>query len=227
MATFTIAGMYRGARDMFSLSFFVVLFGIAFGVAAKAVGMSDMSAAIMSATLFAGAAQFAILEVWGEQIPLLPLFAITFAVNARYILTGAALYPWLKTLPPHIYYPSLAVMSDANFAMSHQANKKGEKDFGYFFGSGAILWFFWLFGTFVGSNFGTLVGDPSNYALDAVMPAFFTALLAISWEGNKTLFPWVAAAAVSLIAYTYLPANWNIILGALAGGIVGAFAKND
>jgi len=73
-----------------------VLFGLSFGVLADAAGMSAVAATAMSATTFAGSAQFAaasVLEAGGTVVA-----AILSAVflNARYValsVTVAAIFP--------------------------------------------------------------------------------------------------------------------------------------
>src|SRR3546814_4352109 len=62
--------------------------------------LSDSIIVVMSTLVFAGAAQFAALDLWGTQIPLFTLMVAVFAINARHLLMGATLYPWLRKLPP-------------------------------------------------------------------------------------------------------------------------------
>ena len=88
-------GISRGMRDMAPLATFVIPFGIAFGVAAIEAGLTGTQTIFMSGTVFAAASQFAVLEIWGAGIPLVPLILIALAVNARHILMSASLYLWL------------------------------------------------------------------------------------------------------------------------------------
>ncbi|MFD2436397.1 AzlC family ABC transporter permease [Modicisalibacter luteus] len=99
-ARLDLAGTLDGMRRMAPLCLFVIAFGLAFGVAAVQRGLSELEALLMSALVFAGASQFAALELWGPEIPLVALIASTFAINARHLLMGASLYPWLRDLPP-------------------------------------------------------------------------------------------------------------------------------
>ena len=121
----------------------------------------------------------------------------------------------------------MLVLSDANFASCLSAYNAGERDVGVLIGGGLALWLAWIAGTFGGIFFGDQIGDPGAFALDVVMIAFFAALLTGSWSGKATLLPWVAAACVSVAAYWWAPANWHVIAGALAGGIVGGLQNVD
>ncbi len=220
-------GILRGAWEMAALATFVIPFGIAFGVAAIEAGLSGGQAIFMSATVFAAAAQFAALDIWGASIPLIPLILVAFAVNARHLLMSAALFSWLRDLPWSKRVSSMLVLSDANFASGLSAYNSGERDLGVFIGGGIALWLAWVAGTAGGIAFGDQIGDPRTYALDVVMIAFFAALLAGTWKGGLTFMPWLAAALVALAADWWGPANWHVIAGAIAGGVVGGLRNVD
>ncbi len=220
-------GIFRGVREMAFLAAFVIPFGIAFGVAAIETGLTSAQTIIMSGTVFAAASQFAVLEIWGASIPLVPLILIALAVNARHILMSAALYPWLCDLPWYRRLGSMLVLSDANFASCLSAYNAGERDVGTLIGGGLVLWLAWVVGTAGGIVFGDQIGDPRTFALDVVMITFFAALLAGSWNGKATFLPWLAAGIVSIAAYWWAPANWHVIAGALAGGVVGGLQNVD
>jgi predicted branched-subunit amino acid permease len=59
----TADGVWRGMVDIAPLAAFVVPFGIAFGVAASAKGMPADVSVLMSIAIFAGASQFAALDL--------------------------------------------------------------------------------------------------------------------------------------------------------------------
>ena len=75
---------WNGFRQFLPISAFVVLFGLAFGLAATQTGLGADTSLLMSALVFAGASQFAALDLWGTQIPLVPLALTVFAINARH-----------------------------------------------------------------------------------------------------------------------------------------------
>jgi predicted branched-subunit amino acid permease len=66
------------------------------------------------------------------------------------------------------------------------------------------------------------VQNPAHWGLDFAFVAVFVALLAGMWKGKGDLLPWAAAAAVAVAAAHWLPGEWYIILGALAGSLTGA-----
>ncbi|NIC07965.1 AzlC family ABC transporter permease [Billgrantia bachuensis] len=220
-ARLDLPGVLSGIRRMAPLSLFVVIFGLAFGVAALSRGLSGLEAMLMSALVFAGASQFAALELWGPEIPLLPLIATTFAINARHLLMGAAIQPWLAHLPPRQRYASLVVMSDSNWAMAAADHQRGETNVGMLVGGGIALWLTWLAGTLLGVIFGSGIEEPQRFGLDVIMGCFLLAMLVGGRRDLSMLLPWSAAALAALAAMVWLPPHSHVIVGALAGGLVG------
>jgi predicted branched-subunit amino acid permease len=213
--------IWDGFRQLAPISIFVVAFGAAFGLAATQAGLSDPMTLMMSALVFAGASQFAALDLWGAQVPLFTLLITVFAINARHLLMGATLYPWLSRLPAAQRYGVMLIASDANWAMSMQAFTRGKPGLGLLFGGGLALWSFWVFGTWLGIAFGNLISDPESLGLDMVMGCFLLAMV-VGGEKNLRMFGiWTVAAAFSLLAYWYLPENSHVVVGALAGGVAG------
>ncbi|RDB42505.1 branched-chain amino acid ABC transporter permease [Halomonas sp. DQ26W] len=220
-AQLDLAGIIVGIRRMAPLSLFVIVFGLAFGVAALSRGLSGLEAMLMSALVFAGASQFAALELWGPEIPLLPLVATTFAINARHLLMGAAIQPWLAHLPTAQRYGSVVVMSDSNWAMAAADHQRGETNVGMLVGGGIALWVTWLFGTLLGVLFGSGIEEPQRFGLDVIMGCFLLAMLVGGRHDLSMLLPWAAAALAALAAMAWLPVHSHVIVGALAGGLAG------
>ncbi|MRT39388.1 branched-chain amino acid ABC transporter permease [Acinetobacter sp. RIT698] len=217
--------IWSGFKSLLPISSFVVIFGAAFGLAATQTGLDNSSIMLMSSFVFAGASQFATLELWGAQISLIPLIVTVFFINARHLLMGASLYPWLRHLPPIKRYSILLVISDANWALSLQAFNRGESGMGLLFGGGIALWLAWVLGTGLGFYFGNVIHHPALLGLDMVMACFLLAMVVGGQKNLRILIIWTIAACSSLLAYWYLPENSHVVVGALFGGIVGIFWK--
>ena len=220
---FTASGVWRGSIEIAPVAAFVIPFGLAFGVAASAKGIAPGISLFLSVAIFAGASQFAALDLWHAPLPLATLALTVLAVNARHILLGAALAPWLLQIPIIRRLAALLFISDANFAYTMAARDRGEMDAGVLFGSGLVMWIMWIASTAVGALAGSLLGDVSRFGFDAVMVAYFTAVIAGQWKGRADLLPWIAAAAVAVAGTYVLPPGWHIIAGAFAGGAVGVW----
>lgn len=205
------------------ISLFVVAFGAAFGLAAVQAGLVPLEATLMSALVFAGASQFAALDMWGEQVSLVPLAAVVFAINARHILMGASLYPVFRRLPPVRRYGLLLVLTDANWAIAAQDYQSGRHNLEVILGGGLALALAWLVGTALGAWFGQLLEDPRSLGLDMVLGCFLLSMALGGRKSPRILVAWAVAATASVLAWYWLPPHVHVVVGALAGGLVGWF----
>jgi len=221
----TFACSKSGFLQLLPISLFVAVFGAAFGLAASQAGLSPFSTTIMSLTVFAGYAQFAVIALWGHPISLLTLIATVFAINARHLLMGASLSPWLHTLPPVKRYGILTVLSDANWAVAVKEFALGRSGLGALFGGGLALWLAWNLGTLVGVYVGQDLQDLHRFGLDMVMGCFILSMVFEEKQNCNTLLIGLSAAGASLLAYHFGPQNSHIIVGAIAGGIMGMLVR--
>lgn len=218
----TATGVRLGIRRLLPISVFVVPFGLAFGAAAVEQGLTPTQSIVMSATVFAGASQFAALDLWRAPLPHLSLALVVLAANARHIILGAALSTWVNTLSRGRRFLALSVLSDANFADSHAAFKAGATDVGILLGGGIALWTTWVLGTAIGAVAGSTIGALDRFGIDVVMVAFFAAVVAGGLKSRASIVPVATAAIVAVATLDVLPAGWNIIAAALCGGVAGA-----
>ena len=221
--TFSSRGLVRGAQRLLPVSVFVFPFGVAFGAAAIETGLTPDQALMMSFLVFAGASQFAALDLWQSPLPYLSLALMVLAVNGRHIILGASIARYVNHLPSHHWLGALALLSEANFADSYKAMKDGERDAGLLLGGGLIMWAVWAVATAIGVFAGALLGDLERFGVDVVMAAFFAALALGMVPTWRKAVPVAVACLVAVITLPLLPAGWNVIAAALAGGLVGAF----
>lgn len=217
----------QGFVSLVPLSLFVFVFGAAFGLAASQEGLSQLSTVLMSTLVFAGASQFGALDLWGSHVPVLPLVITVMAINARHLIIGATLYPYIRPLKPTVRYGVMLVASDANWAMSMRAFSQNSpsKGLGLLFGGGIAIWLFWAVGTWVGFYFGNAIQNPSAFGFDMVMGCFLLTMVLGENRNTKTCLIWGAAAISSIGAYLYLPENSHVVVGALVGGLVGVLVE--
>jgi 4-azaleucine resistance transporter AzlC len=224
---FTVRGMRAGALGVAPLLPGVLLYGVAFGVMAGATGLSVAEAMLFSGLVYAGAAQMASLQAWGDPVPVLAVGLTTLAMNARYILLGAALRPWFAGLSPWQSYPSLFVMGDGNWAMALREREEGRQDAAFLIGSGAIMWLVWVSATAAGAIFGEVLGNPARYGVDFMLAAFFAALAVTFLRGPGSVLPFAIGAAVAVLSDRMLEGPWHILIGAGVGSLAGAFRHAD
>ena len=222
-APFTLRGGLRGARDVLPYMPSALAFGIVFGMAAREAGLSLLEAVLMSAIAFGGSAQLLVLSIWTTPPAILALVFATLAINSRFLLMSATMRPWYSRLPKRLAYPLLFFLVDAGWLLALRARERGEDDAAHLLGSGLMLYIGWVASTWLGHASGALIGDPEAFGLDFILVAFFAAILAATWKGAQDLWVWGTAAAVSVLAAWLLPGAWYVLLGGLAGSLVGAF----
>jgi predicted branched-subunit amino acid permease len=224
-----LQGCLHGARLALPLLPGVSVFASAFGAAAAQKGLTFAEALAMSAFVYAGASQMVALELWREAWSLSTILAIatvTAIVNARMILIGAAIQPWLAGAPTPRNVVNLFFLTDANWLLGMRYRAEGGNDHGVLLGVGLALWLIWTLATIPGYLAGALVARPERYGLDLVMPVFFSAMLVPLWKGPRLALPWAVAGVVALAVQALVPGYSFIIAGALAGALTGVFVDD-
>jgi len=218
--TFGREGIRAGFLTCLPVALGVGGYGIAFGMLARQAGLSVAEATLMSATVIAGAAQIVVVELWTDPLPVAAIVLTTLAINLRYSLMGAALGPWFERLSPRQSYGSLLVMADENWALTMRDLKSGSGRGAFLLGSGIAIWCCWVGATIIGATAGGVIGDPARYGIDFVLAAVFIALAVELWDGRSTLVPWLVALVTAIVAATFVPGRWYILLGGLAAAAV-------
>ncbi len=201
-------------------------FGMAFGTVAARQGFSLFEAVAMSAIVFSGVAQIIVVEAWPAQLTSATIFVIavvTFVICSRFILIGAAMRPLLSRLPPRQVYPFLHFLVEPPWLLSIRYQREGGNDPGFVIGSAATCWVVWTVSTAPGFWLGSSA-DPYRFGLDMVIPAFFTAMLVSLWQSPRKSVGWAVGGAVAVLADLTLGGFWYVVLGGLAGSIVGGLA---
>ena len=150
------------------------------------------------------------------------LIALTVMIaNARYVLYGAAMRPWLASVSPLKSYGSLFILGDGNWVLSMKAHADGERDVGFVLGSGLAMFTPWLAGTLVGASIGSLVPNPKALGLDFLLVAFSAAAAVAIAKSRNDVWTVAAAAAIALAVQQIVPGGWPIVAAGIVGAIVG------
>jgi predicted branched-subunit amino acid permease len=225
----SLAGCIRGARLTLPLVPGVCVFASAFGAAAAQKGLTVWQALSMSAFVYAGASQMVALELWRETWSLstiLGLMTVTATVNARMILMGAAIQPWMAQAPKAQNAANLFFFTDASWLIGTRYRDEGGNDLGILLGCGIFLWVIWVVATLPGFLAGAFVPDPRRYGIDLVMPIYFCAMFVPLWKGMRRAVPWAVAGIVALTMQALIPGYGFIVAGALAGALTGALMRD-
>lgn len=217
--SFDRSGIVSGARTCVPVALGVGGYGLAFGVLARQSGLSIVETVLMSAFVFAGAAQLIAVELWASPLPVVAIVLTTFIVNLRYVLMSASLRPWFKRLSPSQAYLSTFFITDETWALSIADLKSGSGRGGFLLGAGVVLWLFWVATSTAGAVVGDGIESPERFGLDFVLTAIFVILAVGLWRGREDALPWLVAATAAIFGAEVLPGQWYILLGGLAGSL--------
>jgi 4-azaleucine resistance transporter AzlC len=193
----TTARLRAGARAGTPYALASFLLAVSFAVVATAAGMSAVAAVVMSAVVYAGAAQFASVGIIAAGGGLGAAVAAAAMMNSRFLPMGFALGPSLRGNRLRRAVEGQAAV-DSSWAMAARGDGTFDRD--YLFGHSGVQYVAWFTGTLTGVVVPDL--DAQALGLDAVFPAFFLALLATELR-NRTR--WGVAAAGGLLALALVP----------------------
>ena len=194
-------------------------FGLVYGLAARAAGFSPIEASTMSVVVFAGAAQFAAVGYVLGGFSWLGVVLLTAFLNARHLLYGTALAPYLADRPRLHRVLMAQFLTDEAFALSIAHFRRiGRADLrGYWWAAIVTTFVPWNVATLVGVTIGGEIPDPSRYGLDVIFPAAMAGLAVGLITGRRELVAALAGAVIGVGVGLW----WDPAAGVLAGGLLG------
>lgn len=214
----------RGRRppylgDALAIGVATGVYGISFGVLAVGAGLSALQACAMSALVFTGASQFAVVGVLGAGGSPATAVANALLLGARNTAYGLVVAPLLARGRWVGRAASAQLVIDESTAMA-RAQDSPEAARGAFLATGLSVYALWNLGTAVGAVAGSGLGDPRALGLDAAFPAAFLALLVPQLRQGGAVGAALAGAAIALALVPVAPAGVPILAAAL-GVLVG------
>ncbi len=206
-------GYRHGARAVAPFSVAVLGFGISFGVLARAAGFGWFAPIVMSATTFAGSAQFAAVSVLGDGGTVAAAVTAALLLNARYGPIGVSVAPYLEG-PRWSRFLRAQLVVDESWAISAQGD--GSFNPRVLVGAGVVLYLSWVGGTAIGSVGGEALGDPQSLGLDAAFAALFLALLVPQLRDRRRIQAAILGAAIAIVLTPVAPAGVPIIAASAA-----------
>lgn len=217
----------RGLRAVMPLLLGVAPFGVIYGVAALQSGISPLAAMAMSSIVFAGSAQFLLVQLVGAGAPLLLTAGAVGLVNLRHALYSASVAPFLAHLPRRWKVLLAYLLTDEAYAAAiphllavrPEAQQSAAMPHWILFGSGLGLWTGWQLSTLAGLLIGAQL--PRDLDLDFALPLTFIAIV-VPMIDSHALFVAALVAGAAAIVLAALPYKLGLFLAALAGLVVGA-----
>jgi 4-azaleucine resistance transporter AzlC len=205
-------GMRSGMKAGLIFAIPAFALGASFGILAEPV-MGAWAAIAMSILVFAGAAQFASVSVLAAGGGVFSAVSAGLLINMRFLPMGLAVAPALKGGRLRRALEAQA-MVDASWALASRGD--GTFDRELMIGATLPQALCWWTGTAVGAFFGSLIGDPETFGLDAMFPAFYLALLVGEMDLGHALPSALLGAAIALVLVPFAPPGVPVVAAALA-----------
>ena len=195
-----------GLRAAAPLALAPILFGASFGLLAGDAGLGWAGAILMSATTFAGSAQFAAASILDSGGGAAAAIVAALLLNARYVplsVSVASIFPGSRRR--RLVESQLIV--DESWALS---GRGGRFDYHVLVGAGLLFYVLWVAGTALGTVAGDLL-EPNAIGLDAAFPALFLALLAPYLRSRRALAAALLAASITFVLIPFTPPGVPIV----------------
>jgi len=163
-------------RDSLGVGLAAGSFGVAFGVASAAAGLSTLQTMLLSLLAFTGGTQFAVISVVSSGGTLAAALGSGLLLGARNTLYGMRLAPLLRPRGVRRLVVAQGTIDETTaMAVVRRDPVLGRLAFWTTFAGCFVVW---NTATAIGAVGARALGDPAKYGLDAVIPAAFLALLA-------------------------------------------------
>ena len=193
-----------------------VVVGIAFGLTARQAGLSIVETSATSVIVFAGAAQFVMVDLLRTGTPV-PLIVLTvLLLNARHLLMAAAIRPFVRAASLPRRFGLAYVLTDEAFAMGIGWFRRGHRDLAYYAVFSTVLWCSWNVGTLLGAIFGAGIDDPQRFGIDFAITAVFVAIVALGVRHRADV---AVALAAALVAAALRLAGASAVAVVVAGAL--------
>ncbi|HEY3089028.1 MAG TPA: AzlC family ABC transporter permease [Jatrophihabitantaceae bacterium] len=163
-------------RDSLGVGLAVGAYGVAFGAASVAAGLSVLQTSLLSLLAFTGGTQFAVVGVVSGGGTLGTALGGGLLLGARNTLYAMRLAPLLRVRGLRRFVAAQGTIDESTaMAVARRDPAVARVAFWWTF---AGIYVCWNATTLAGAVGAQALGDPAKFGLDAVVPAAFLALLA-------------------------------------------------
>ena len=208
---------------------------LAWGIAAQAHGLRLDEIVLMSAWVYSGPAQFAVLDPLATGKSSLQVLITGTLMNLRFLPMSAALAPYfagtrrLKLfLSCHFVSASSFIVPYLQFQKEHESslpgaqenNRSGGGNLYFFLGVGVTSLLVWVVGS--GAGYAIALGVPRGFdeALKFILPGYFAGLLMVEMRGRTMRLVCLASLLLAVPGAAINPA-WGAITAAAAIATLG------
>ena len=209
---------------------------IAWGIAAQRHGLSFDEAILMSAWVYSGPAQFAVLAPLAENQSALQVLVAGFLMNLRFLPMSTALAPFFRGVKRAPLVISSHVVSASSFIVPYVQFQKerdqvtggpiaaqakdGYSNLAFFLGVGVTSFIVWVGGT--GTGFAVALGFPHDFdeALRFILPGYFAGLLVVEMK-SWAMFLICLGSLIAALPGALVSSGWGWLVTAIVIATLG------
>ena len=206
-----------GVKDALPILIAVVPFSAVFGAVAISKGFSFFELMLASASIYAVASQYVMVDLISQNVPAWSVMLSVFAINFRHVLDSASLGRHMQTFSFAQKILAFFLLVDPQYAASEARTTKTTLRPAYYFSYAATVYVTWMVANALGATFGALITHPENFGIDFLLPIYFMGLVAGFHQRPQFLLVLLVSCAASWISYFTLGSPWHITFGGLAG----------
>lgn len=200
--------------------------GVVFGVLARASGLSVAKTCAMSLLWFTGASQLAAASVIGAGGSQAAALGTALLLASRNTFYGPVVAQWFGSDPVPVRAAIAHVTIDESTGLGAAQATLEEQRAGFVAG-GFGVYVAWNLATLVGATVGDVIGDLTDWGLDAAFPAIYVALLAPHLRARPGRVGALVAGAVTVAALPVLPVGVPILLATLGAAAAAVTAYRE
>jgi predicted branched-subunit amino acid permease len=200
-------------RNAAGIGVAVGAYGLSFGAAAVAAGLSTLQACALSLLMFTGASQFAAVGVLGAGGTALAAVASALLLGSRNTLYAVRLATLVPTRGPRRLLAAHLTIDESTGMATGAPPALAAVGF---WATGASIYLLWNLATLLGALGAARLSDPGVLGLDAAVPAAFLALLWPQLRDRRLVGVALGGALLALAAVPLTPPGVPVLLSGLA-----------
>lgn len=206
----------------------------ALGMAAKGFGLRMEEIVLMSALVYAGPAQYAVVEPLAAGKPALQILIATALMNLRFLPMSAAMAPYFRRVKrtrllwaSHFISASSFVLPYVKFQQEEKesasaggTSKTSAENLSFFLGIGMTAFCVWVAGTAVGYWAALSMPPGFEEAFKFILPAYFACIIAVELRERTASTICILSFLAAVPAALWNP-DWGWMITAIGVATIG------
>ena len=206
-------------RQCLSVGVATGAYAISFGALSVAAGLNLWQTIALSALLFSGGSQFAVVGIVATGGSGAAAVATSTLLGIRNGLYGLQMSRLLGVSGLRRMAAAQLTIDESTAVGVAQPERSAQR-LG-FWGTGIAVFVLWNLMTILGALVGDALGDPRRYGLDAAAPAAFCGLLWPRLKSGDTRAVAAVSVVIALVVAPHAPAGIPVLVAALAAIVAG------